>query len=409
MTIRRTLSGLALLLSLPALAGSASQQTPATTLTMTLYLANGKQPMANAPVTVYYLPFNPSLKYKLQIMAETTTNNSGEFTTPINTVVVPKTGLADAGAGPGEFNSEVVAVAPSRQIVVSPQILQLGHTVTTAAAAIVDPDTGKAELAAEMQAIPQHLADTAVQIGTSYRYIPVLALNSSPGMRVAFSYTFDTSTTKQTLAGAAISVNSENTGFDPFSVSGSTIESSDRQFQRHVYESGAYHRIIWANYKWVEDQATECTGVHQPCTITDKWTLDHWQGSIGQFNPNFECVKRGHKNRHHVRVCLKHAQIRVVSYKVPGFTYCGGNCTLQLTKNHPDATRDSVNSQEYDFQLAVAGFLGLDAQAAYGTITSVTWHWQKHGCSAPKSRVLWGHDSDPVDAPVVQASCIRLP
>ena len=64
-------------------------------------------------------------------------------------------------------------------------------------------------------------------------------------MRVAFSYTYDSSTTKQTMAGAAIAVNSANEGFGPFSASNSTIESSDRQFQRDVYESGGYHKIIW--------------------------------------------------------------------------------------------------------------------------------------------------------------------
>ena len=137
--------------------------------------------------------------------------------------------------------------------------------------------------------------------------------------------------------------------------------------------------------------------------------LDHWQGSIGQFNPNYECVRRGHENSHHMRVCLKKKQIKVASYKIPSFTYCGGNCTTQLTETHPDATRSTVNSHEYDFQLAAAGFLGLDSQAAYGTITSVTWHWRKQGCSAPKSRVLWGHDSDPAVAPVMQASCMKLP
>src|SRR5580698_978005 len=146
MRIRRVLAFLALLLSVPALAGIAPQHASTTSLTMTLYLVGGRQPMADVPVTIYYSPFNPPAKYKLQVMATTTTNDAGRFAAVINTAMVANIGLGDVGTGPDAFNSEVVAVAPSRQIVDSPQILQLGHAVTATAVAIASPDTGKPEL-----------------------------------------------------------------------------------------------------------------------------------------------------------------------------------------------------------------------------------------------------------------------
>src|ERR1022692_9372 len=151
MIIRRIVPVLLLLLSLPVLAGAAPQRTanPATTLSMTLYLAGGRQPMASVPVTVYYEPFSPPARYMLPVMARTVTSKAGTFTVTLSTSMVPETGLADVGSGPDAFNSQVIAVAPSGQIVDSGQVLQAGRAVTATASAIMNPDTGKPELAAE--------------------------------------------------------------------------------------------------------------------------------------------------------------------------------------------------------------------------------------------------------------------
>jgi hypothetical protein len=106
---------LSLLLSLPVLAGAAPQPDAmqTTTLSMTLYQAGGRQPMARVTVTVYYQPFSPPARHMLQVMARTITNKAGKFTVTLNTSMVPKTGLADVGTGPDAFNSQVIAVAPS--------------------------------------------------------------------------------------------------------------------------------------------------------------------------------------------------------------------------------------------------------------------------------------------------------
>src|ERR1022692_835133 len=156
MIIRRMFPVLLLLLSLPALAGAAPQRTDmkATTLSMTLSLAGGRQPMASVPVIVYYEPFSPPARHMLPVMARTVTNKAGTFTVTLNTSMVPKTGLADVGTGPDAFNSQVIAVAPSGQIVDWGQVLQAGRPVTATASAIMNPDTGKPELAAEQPGHP---------------------------------------------------------------------------------------------------------------------------------------------------------------------------------------------------------------------------------------------------------------
>jgi len=259
----RTLSVLALLPVL-TLTGAAPLRpaTPATTLSMTLYLAGGTKPMSDVPVTVFYFPFNPpSRKFTPPVMAKVTTNAAGQFTATLDASMVPKTGLADVGAGPDAFNTVVAAVAPSQQTVFTNQVVQLGHPVTSAASAITNPDTGAPELAAKIPHPSGGPPDWAKPIASHYRYVLVLALNSGGGMRAAFHYTFDQSTAKQTAAGAAVSVNAPpQLTWGPFSVSGSTTESTDRGLDRHVYVNGAYHKFIWANYKWVEYWWETCTG-----------------------------------------------------------------------------------------------------------------------------------------------------
>jgi hypothetical protein len=412
MRVPRIPAILALFLLLPVLvaAGPRYHAMPETSLTITLHLADGTKPMANVPVTVYYRPFNPPTRYKLQIMAQATTNSSGQLSTILNTTMVPKTGLADVGTGPDAFNAEVIAIAPSRQIVDAPQVLRLGHTNTVRASAITNPDTGKPELADEVRAAPGFPANSAAQIASSYRYIPVLALNDAPGMRATFTYTFDASTSKQTTAGTALALNAGDAGFGPFSASSSTTESTDRSLTRHVYETGNYHKIIWADYKWIEDAELVGCGKGGCAAATHTWSLSHWQGSIGQFNPNTACIRSVHRKGR--KICKKKAIVGIVHYAPPKFrsSQCASNfCLTTLRRNSPDLTRNTVQTQTYDFQLDVAGFLGLDSQSAYGSITSVTWYWTKRGCNGNKSRVLWGYKSDPITAPILQASCMKVP
>jgi hypothetical protein len=124
-------------------------------------------------------------------------------------------------------------------------------------------------------------------------------------------------------------------------------------------------------------------------------------------NPDKECTKFTGRGRH--RHCVRKKTIGIAKYKVPHFTYCNRACATFLTAFAPDFNKNTVDTQTYSWQLNVAGFVTLGAQSAYGSITSVTWN-RGAGCAGGgRMRVLWGHNTDPVDAPVLQAACMRLP
>ncbi len=374
---------------------------------MTLTQAGSKAPFADVPVTVFYLPFNPPAHFSPAVMAATKTTARGTFKVTLDTAMVPRSGLADVGAGPRAFNTVILAVAQSQQVVIWHQVLNLGTIASAAASALTDPATGDPELAAAVPRPQDGPPNNARQIGSHFRYVPVLAMNNAPGMHAEFTYTFDQSTSKQTMADAADSFATEGGSFGPFSAGGGTTELSDRSVTRNAQTKHAFHNIIWADYKFLEYFWVICRGKDQTCTEFHEWDIDQWQGSLVVSNPNKQCTKFSGKHRH--RHCVRQKKIGVVRYKVPPFTYCNGQCVTKLTTTFPDFIRNQVNSHTYSWQLDVAGFLTLGAESAYGKITSVTWT-RRPGCRGRgRSWVLWGHHATPVAAPVLQAACMKLP
>jgi hypothetical protein len=331
-------------------------------------------------------------------MGSAETNSAGRFSVVLDTSMVPRSHLADVGNGPDAFNTLIFGIAPSRQIVLWHEILQLGRATAGDASAIVNLATGAPELA---EPNPTHRVRVAGdQIASHYRYVPVLAYNNAPGMHTVFHYTFDASTGMQTMAGTAVAT-SDGGGFGPFSFNGNSAESTDRSVSRDVPVKGEFHRIIWADYKWVETAMEGCNKFG--CVFSHEWDIDHFQGTLAVYNPNKECVK--FRRPHHRGRCLRKKTIGRVTYHTPKFTPCSqGHCFTKLTPFFPDFMRSMVNTHSYSWQLDVAGFLGLGAQSAYGSITYVDWNYAK-GCN--RTRVLWGHNFTPPTAPILQASCRR--
>jgi hypothetical protein len=397
---------LTLALVLPGLVFITGADSPAsslpTTLAMTLMQAGGKSPLGNADVIVFYMPFNPTAKLSPPVMATARTSTSGNFKVTLNTSMVPHTGLADVGTGPDSFNAVVFALAPSKQVVFWHMVMQLGHAMSASTSAITDPATGAPALAAEVPNRPGHPPGNAEVIASSYRYVPVLDLNSAPGMQVVFNYTHDQTTTKQTMASAAVSTSTNFGSFSLFSVGGGEVEMSDRSFSRTANVSGLFHKTIWADYKFLEYFWEVCPH-ERPCTSFHEWDIDRWQGSLVIKNPNQRCARFAGRGRH--RHCAHKETIGEVKYKVPHYTSCGGQCTTTLNSFTPSVTRNQVNTKTYSWQLSAAGFVTLGAESAYGTITSATWT-MRAGCTGHRrQRVLWGHNATPVDAPILQAAC----
>lgn len=227
---------------------------------------------------------------------------------------------------------------------------------------------------------------TATPIATKYMYIPVLTDNSGAGMQPAFSYTYDASTARQTTASLLESA----TGVSPWSVSGQQMESTDRSAKGGpLTEVGAYHYIIWANYKWAEYSYGYCDVT---CVYMDAWSLDHWQGSLTDYNPNPQCYHCGATG--------------YVNYAYPAFT-TNPNYVVGLTSHYPSWTRNQNQYWTYSFAADFAGFVTYQTTASYGSITSVTWSRTSAGCGS--GTALWGNGNDPVAAPIVQANCWNYP
>jgi hypothetical protein len=79
------------------------------------------------------------------------------------------------------------------------------------------------------------------------------------------------------------------------------------------------------------------------------------------------------------------------------------NHRVELIPARSPWIRDSGQLKQYGFTLSFAGYLALQDLATYGRITSMTYAYSS-GCSG--NRILWGDGTDPVDAPIVQVSCV---
>lgn len=89
--------------------------------------------------------------------------------------------------------------------------------------------------------------------------MPVLALNSAPGMHVAFSYTHDQSTTRQTMADAAVSTAEDFGSFSLFSAGGGEVEFADRSFSRTAKLTGLWHKISEVHgVRWSRSPSSLC-------------------------------------------------------------------------------------------------------------------------------------------------------
>ena len=247
---------------------------------MTLRQADGTVPLANANVIVFYMPFNPPPKFRPPVMATARTSADGTFKATLNTAMVPHTGLADVGTGLDAFNAVVFAVAPSKQVVFWHMVMQLDHAMSASTSAITDPATGSPALAAQFPHAPGSPPGNAIVIGHSFRYVPVLAVNSAPGMHVAFNYTHDQSTSKQTTAGAAVST-AENFGsFSLFSAGGGEVEIADRSFSPTAKLTGLWHKISLGELRIPGILLEHLSARGRTATEFHEWDIDKWQGTL---------------------------------------------------------------------------------------------------------------------------------
>ena len=374
------LLGLALLT--PASSASASS---ATTLTMTLTEADGSA-MAGADVSVYYYPSGITSGVPFQLMGEATSDSAGTVRLPLDTSMVSAGDLGDAGGGVNDaFNAVVVGSDPAKHLIIEHEVLTLNTGNSGTASALLDP-AGQPLVGPP---VPQGTSSSLVPDGavaSQYRYVQVLAMNSGEGMSTQLDYTYTSSTARQTV----ISVPLENVGAG-WGLQGSMLEETNREVDAPWWEDGPIHQYLWASYLFLEYHIQGCG--RYTCWDYYEWQPNHFEGYVTNDNPDY--WKDGSK-------------IGYVNYHVPQFTYCGGpgTCWFPLTPENSGWGRSSGTRQTYEFELAGAGFINVTDWATYGSITKQQWWYHPSGCNSPEEEVMWGYNTDPSTATIVQADCL---
>jgi len=266
-------------------------------------------------------------------------------------------------------------------------ILRLGHTMTASVRAV--PSASPAMPKIHDCAKPAKPTLSQTYLDTKYAYIPVLAENDADGMNINFTYTYDKSTGFGIQTSA--STVSSDTGVSPWTVTGSAMEATDRQFSKPWNQSDSYHSVVFVNYSFNKSSARVCNC--GGCSTTYSWQIGSWTGAITDNDPDPAC-----------NGC---DPVGVVPYQVPAYT-TNPNYSTPLTSHSPTATRSTGQTYNYSFTFDFAGFASVTAQSSYGSITSVTWNLQS-GCAAPKSPNLWGNGYPPASAPIEQADCFVQP
>jgi len=343
-------------------------------LSMNFTHSGGSGALSGADVAVYYLPFDPARHGHDPEMGTGTTDLAGQATVTLNTSMVQTADLADV-AGHRSFNALVVAETDGWTAVETVVVRDTGTTTADVAARAV-PATAQAP------ALPERPADQIV--GSTYRYVTIGALNSADGIQAGLQYTWTSETSRQTTLGVAGSYEG-----GAWSESGTMTEQTSRSVDAPWRRWNVYHQYVFANYFFQKHYIQ--LGIK---AFEYLWEPDHFAGQVTDDDPN---VQRSG------------TVIGKVSYSVPGFTNCNGNCWFIMTRNNSGWGRDSGTRASYRFDMAVAGWLSLEAEATYGSITYVHWYWQSKGCSGGYSRVIWGDNLDPEAARIVQADCMPTP
>jgi hypothetical protein len=372
----RRIAALAVLMLVFAGTTSASADITPTRLHLSLTLANGT-PMRSADVQVYYLTphtYAVGTPCDMSPIGSGTSDVLGNVNLLIDTSTVDQSDLGNTGTGVNDaFNALVVAEDQARNFIVAEEILRLQGTVNV---------SEQADLSAVGEPNPgQPNPVTCRVVSSSYRYIRLVAFNSARGLDTNLSFTFNSGTSRQVQAGIALKYAGQS-----WQIGSNIMEETSRSTTGGWLASGAYHKVVWANYYWLEYRFDSCGRFS--CKTWWEWHLNHFNGQVSEYNPN---------------TGPSGSVIGIVNYIPPAYDP-DPNHHVVLTSSSPPEVRDYGQYHSYGFSLDVAGFLSLTDIATYGNITSMTWAYNSGGCTG--TRVLWGNGADVASTDIVQASCV---
>lgn len=360
------ISAIAVVGGVLTMAASSGAQTSRAQLSLTLYKPDGS-PMSNAAVRVYLLPFDPPARFTPALLAHGRANDDGVFRYPVDAARLPSKRTVG-----GFYNAQVWAVDPSHDwAAVQSLVVARDSDATRVVRAKFDvsrlaPSTdsqlvdvrsvtrqtsGSFAAASRSGSHQGSRADGSV-LDTRKRWVKVLAWNVARGMRSTFTYSQGKATRTQVAASGAGS---------GWTISGWSLEETDRDASGSISKRGPYHKVRYARYRF--NKYAACAKF---CIVY--WHIHHWTGGLDH-----------HSDYDPPKFDRAHAE------KLPS----GG------------AVRSWGQDKIYGVSFSLAG-LSLDSQSAYQSNTRVTWD-KRPGCK--KTRWLWGNGEDWPDAGIVQASC----
>ncbi len=366
---------------------------PQTTVSLNLMNAAETAPMASAHVVVFLVRPAAGLHDKVTLpqIASGQASSSGSVSMTVSTAKIEP---SDTG-GSGKFNSLIIAWDQNGEYDVTDQIITEGNGLSLNLRALRDA-AGRPALwpAAQVQALDSDFSKGDVPaeqtaIADTYRYSPITPLNSAPGLHAVLSYTYSTSVQRQS------DFELPTDAGDVLGLTDNQIEQTDRSVSSGWTASkGEYHRWIWADYYFVEYAIAVVKGGWI------QWEPDHFQGTVTDSNPN-------KAPKHKKAIGKLNFYVSRVNCG-PGHNWC-----VKITSNSLPWSRSTGQDEENDlganFTLGgIKGVIGptlsLEDLTTYGSITSVTWSYEK-GCPKGDTRIVYGYHNDPVAAGRVLAAC----
>jgi hypothetical protein len=368
-----------------------------THVSITVRKADGS-PASNADVGVYYLeaPEEGEVEGssgRLKEMASGKANGSGQFSTDLNTNMVDSTGDGGDGRG-GIFNALIVSEdTVTGKAAADVAVLKLGVDNGSVSSS-QDPksrvytsgSTSQVMATEDLAAGDPHCnvgGVCYVNEAYRYRYVRAGAISAGKGVKNSYSYSSTSLEDRQTSMKIPITFNMT----DWASTSSFMLEHRERGTVAPYVKAGAYHRYVWANYRWVRRYYWHCAS---PASCTDwrEWEPLHFAGIITDNNPN---------------VGPDQPAIGVKPYDPPPVP-SNSNFKFALTNATSGWERFRNQSRAFGFSFNIGDdFINHTAYTMYGNITRVKFI-KVTGCSG--TRWVYGSNTDLHSTAVVNSACV---
>lgn len=343
-----------------------------TSVSLTLLNSVGT-PVANYPVNIFYIPFDPlgTGEFQLALMGGGTTDTNGVIAAILDTTAVQTAELAYSDTGAGSFTILVAGPQTANGWVRVYDVISYQALTTDTLTAQGTPDLGNGPGAAEAPTylVYEHIASGNAWTALGYWNIAA-GIESTVTLGLTRSTTSEVATTAcyqgTWCAGGWVSESNERSQADSFST-----------------PTKSYHYKTFGFYTWWKYSVKDCT---RGCT--SPWYEWHPHNYIGP-----ACDPDGGNPGGSPCGTSQYA------YTPPTFN---SQFSRTLNSTGDQYTRSSVKGSGagWSFTLAV---VTLKASAMFATSTTVQWKYHSTGCG--QTRWIWGNGQSYTTAPVVQASC----